>query len=308
MKCKVLMTRIGGKLGKTGVKLRKHSPQIMLVVGIVGVVSSTVMACRATTKLSGILDRTKEESEKIHRYSEADNETLSEPYDSEDAKKDLAITYAHAVKDITKLYAPSVLFGVLSLSSIIVSHRILNDRYLAATSACASVMAGFAEYRSNVRERFGSEVDKELRYNIKPRTIEEKVTDEKTGKTKKVKEKIGVAAPGDLSPFSRIFDKTCKYWNDDQEYNINRLRMEEEFANHTLKSKGYIFLNDVYERIGFKPIPEGQLYGWIYEKPGDYVSFGIDELNRETAQDFADGYIKELVLDFNVQGNIMEKL
>lgn len=169
-------------------------------------------------------------------------------------------------------------------------------------------MAGFAEYRGNVRARFGSDVDKELRYNITPKTVEGTIIDDKTGKAKKTKEKIGVAAPGELSLFGRIYEKGCKYWNDDTEYTLNRLRMEEEFANHTLKSRGYIFLNDVYERIGFKPIPEGQLYGWVYEKTGDHVSFGIDELNREIVQDFADGYVKALALDFNVQGNILEKL
>lgn len=308
MKQKVLMARISGKIGKAGLKLRKHSPQIMLVAGVVGVVTSTIMACRATTKLNGIMDKTKKTSEKIHQYADADDTSLPEPYSSEDAKKDLVITYAHTVKDIIKLYAPSVMVGVLSLSGIIVSHRILNDRYLAATSTCASVMAGFAEYRSNVRERFGRDVDKELRYNITNKTIERKEIDEQTGKSKKVKEKIGIAAPGTLSPFAKIFDSSCKYWNNDCDYNLNRLRMEEEYANHTLKSRGYIFLNEVYERIGFKPVPEGQLYGWIYDKPGDYVSFGIDELNRETVQDFADGYVKELALDFNVQGNIIEKL
>ncbi len=263
MKHKELMTCVSSKIGKAGIKLSKHSPQIMLVVGIIGVVSSTVMACRATTKLSGIIDRTKEESESIHKFEAADNSTLSEPYSTEDAKKDLTITYAHTTRDIVKLYAPSIVFGVLSLTSIIMSHHILNDRYLAATSACASVMAGFAEYRGNVRERFGNEVDKELRYNIKPKTIESKTVDEQTGKIKKTKGKIGIAAPGDLSPFARVYGKGCKYWNDDTDYTLNRLRMEEEYVNHFLKSRGYIFLNDVYERIGFKPVPEGQLYGWV---------------------------------------------
>jgi len=294
------MAQMSAKLGKAGLKLRRHSPQIMLVAGVVGVVSSTVMACRATTKLSGILDKTKAESVRIHKYAKADDKTLSEPYSEEDAKKDLTVTYAHAVKDVVKLYAPSVIFGTLSLTSIIVSHCVLNDRYVAASSACASVMAGFAEYRSNVRDRFGNEVDKELRYNITPKTIEGKVVDEKTGKEKKVKEKVGIAAPGELTSFARIFNKDCKYWNDDTDYDLNRLRMEEEYANHALKSRGYIFLNEVYERIGFDPIPEGQLYGWVYEKPGDYVSFGIEEINREKVQDFADGYVKELALDFNV--------
>lgn len=291
------------KLGKTGLKLKKASPQILLVAGVVGLVGSTVLACRATMKISDPLDEVKDASEKYHtRFAAVENKSLKK-----EAQKELATAYLHTGKEFAKLYAPAVMLGATSLTCILTSHRILSDRYAAASAACTSAMAGFTEYRARVRERYGAEVDKELRYNITQKTVEQTVTDE-NGKTKKQKTKVGIADTGELGSFTRMYDNTCKFWDNAMSYNLSRLRMEEEYVNHMLKSRGYMTVNDVYERIGLDPVPEGQIYGWVYEKPGDYISFGIDEINRETVQDFADGYITSLVLEFNVQGNILDKI
>lgn len=295
--------RASAKLGKTGLRLKKYSPQILLVTGVVGFVGSAILACRATTKIGQTVSEVKEVSEKYRaRFAEVENKTLKR-----EGQKELTTTYLHAGKELTKLYAPSVLVGAASLTCILTSHHILSNRYAAASAACTSAMAGFTEYRTRVRERYGAEVDKELRYNTSMKTVERTVIDEK-GKEKKSKTKENISNPGELGIFTKLYDETCNYWNDNMAYNLSRLRMEEEYVNHALKSRGYMSVNDVYERIGFDPIPEGQIYGWVYEQPGDYISFGIDEINRESVQDFADGIVTSLVLDFNVQGNILDRI
>lgn len=304
MKKVKITSTISNKLGKTGLKLKKHSPQILLIFGVAGLAGSTILACRATTKINKPIEEIKTASEEYHkRFEGVENKAVKR-----EGQRDLATKYIHAGTDLIKLYTPAVLLGASSLTCILTSHRILSDRYAAASAACTSAMAGFTEYRAKVRERFGEEVDKELRYNINPKTVETTVIDENTGKEKKSKTKTKIADVGELGPFTKIYDETCKFWNSNMDYNLSRLRMEEEYVNHTLKTRGYMSVNDVYERIGFEPIPEGQIYGWVYDKPGDYISFGIDEINREKVQDFADGYVTSLALDFNVQGNILDKI
>ena len=50
---------------KSEMKVRKYSPEILAGVGVVGVIASTVMACKATTKLNDILAESKEQLDKI---------------------------------------------------------------------------------------------------------------------------------------------------------------------------------------------------------------------------------------------------
>ena len=75
---------------KASFQLKKHSPEILIVAGVIGTVTSAVMACKATTKLNDILEESKENLDKIHSAMEHP-ETLPEEYTEEDGKKDLAI-------------------------------------------------------------------------------------------------------------------------------------------------------------------------------------------------------------------------
>ena len=58
MKTNEIMKKASGMIRKTGFKLRQSSPEILIVGGIIGVIGSAVMACKATTKVSEIQDKT----------------------------------------------------------------------------------------------------------------------------------------------------------------------------------------------------------------------------------------------------------
>ena len=187
-----LFANIGRTASKVGFQLKKHSPEILIAVGVVGTVASAVMACKATTKLGGILDEAKEQIDTIHTYAEnPDMIPEDKEYTVEDSKKDLAITYAQTAWKIAKLYGPAVILGTVSLGAVVASNDILRKRNVALAAAYTAVEKGYKEYRGRVVERFGEEVDKELRYNIKAQEIEEKVVDEK-GKEKTVKKTVKV--------------------------------------------------------------------------------------------------------------------
>lgn len=303
-----IVSTVTRKFGKVGIRLKKHSPEILAVTGVVGVVASGVMACKATTKLSGILDKTKLDLEAIH-YAVENPETLAEEYTAEDSKKDTVIVYAQAGLEVVKLYAPSVILGALSITAMLTSNNILRKRNVALAAAYATVDKGFKEYRGRVIERFGKELDKELKYNIKAKEVEEIVVNEK-GKEKVVKKTIQVADPNLTSDYARFFDDGCLGWEKDAEHNLYILKCQQSFATEKLQSQGYLFLNDVYDMLGIPRTKAGQVVGWIYDEKnpiGDnYVDFGIYNIHNEKNRDFVNGYEKTILLDFNVDGPILD--
>lgn len=298
---------------KIGLILKKNSPKILMGVGIAGSVVSTVLACKATLKVKDILDEKNETVEQIHNCVE--DETLD--YNEEDKKKDLTILYAQTGVKLAKLYLPSIALGALSIASIVSGYKILNKRNVALAAAYTVVDKGFKNYRKNVVERFGEEVDKELRHNIKAKQIEEKYIDkdgnEKTRK-KKVYEIAEDKKPGEgISEYAKFFDE----WNTDEhskdpEYNLMFLRKQQDYANEVLKHQGYLFLNEVYDMLGIPRTQAGQVVGWIYDEnnpTGDnYVDFGIYDLHDQQKRDFVNGLERNILLDFNVDGVIYDKI
>ena len=166
MKNLAIVNSMTRNLHKVGFKFKKHSPEILVVAGVVGTVASAVMACKATLKVNDILEETKVEIEKVTTVV-ADETISEEKYSEQDAKKDLAIIYAHTGIKFVKLYGPSIILGTLSITGILASNNILRKRNIALAAAYKAIDTGFKEYRSRVVERFGEELDKELRYNVK---------------------------------------------------------------------------------------------------------------------------------------------
>lgn len=313
MKKNEIMTKVNRTFGKVGFKLKKHSPEILAVTGTIGVITSAVMACRATTKLSSILDESKKEVKLIKFAAEnPDQLGVEVEYSKEDGKNDLRISYANTAVQIVKLYAPSVILGTLSITAMLTSNNILRKRNIALAAAYTAVDKGFKEYRSRVVERFGEELDKELRYNIKAKEIEETVVDEKTGKEKKVKKTVNAVDPSTYSVYARFYDDGCNGWTKNPEDNLYFLKCQENYANDILKTRGHLFLNEVYDMLGIPRTQAGQIVGWIYDEKepiGDnFVDFGILDLYNEKKRDFVNGYERTILLDFNVDGEIYTKL
>lgn len=305
-----LVTKFNRGLHKVGFQIQKHSPAILVGAGVVGIVASTVLACKATTKLESVLQESHVRVEKIHQCEEAGQviET-GEEYTEKDAKKDLTIVYTQTGMKLVKLYAPAVLLGAASVASIVASHHILNKRNVALSAAYAVIDKNFKDYRKNVKQRFGDKVDFELRHNIKAEQIDVVETDE-NGKETVKKETVEVAEcdKEQYSDYAIFFDETNPNWNRDPEYNKMFLKLQEKYANDRLRNNGHLFLNEVYEMIGHPRTKAGQVVGWIYDPKnpvGDnYVDFGMYDVNKRRAQDFINGYEKSILLDFNVDGNI----
>lgn len=305
-----ILNNVARTLSRTKIKLGKYSPEILVVGGVIGVVASTVLACRATTKLSEIVEDAKNDIDDIHAAVEHPEElNLKEEYTVEDSKKDLAIVYAQTGIKIAKIYAPAVILGGVSIAAILGGHNILRKRNIALAAAYATLDKSFKDYRTRLVERFGAELDKELKYNIKAKEVEETVEKE-DGSTETVKRTASVIDSRAVSCYARFFDDGCKGWDKDPEYNLMFLRQREAEATKRLKADGYLFLNDVYDMLGIPRVKYGQVIGWIYDEKnpiGDnYVDFGIYNADIEKNRDFVNRYERTILLDFNVDGNIYD--
>lgn len=294
---------------RTGLKLKKHSPEILIVAGVTGAVVGAVMACKATLKVNEVLEQPKEDIEKIHTAVEKGVTNAGEEYTVEDSKKDLAIVYTKTGLKFVKLYGPAVAVGVVSIGCILAGNNIMRKRNIALASAYMAVDKGFKEYRGRVIERFGKELDKELKYNIKSMKIEDVVTDE-NGKEKKVKKTVQSIDPSEPSMYARFYDDGCNGWDKDPELNLYTLLQMQNMANDQLKSQGHLFLNEVYDLIGLPRTQIGNEVGWFYDEEnptGDnYVDFGIYDLYNSKKRDFVNGYERVILLDFNVDGPILK--
>ena len=292
------------KLGPTGLKLQKHAPDILVGAGIVSIGGGVVVACKATIKAEAVMaDR----HEKLELIDDAlNNQSVGEiEYTEDDAKKDTQIVNTQTAIAVAKLYIPAgglLLFGILN---ILAGHNLQKDRLIALAAGYNGLLASFTEYRGRVVEDQGIDKDLEYLHGV----TEAEVVEVKTVRGKEKEEIVPAAIldKANLSIYARVFDDANLEWTKDQTYNLHFLKSQQNMANQILKDRGYIFLNEVYQMLGFEPVPFGQLVGWMNGIGGDgFVDFGIyDERNRE-ARDFVNGREKSIWLDFNVDGVIYD--
>lgn len=299
-----IMKSVNGVTSKAVMKLKKHSPEILVVAGIAGTVVSAVLACKATTKVAEILDETKGTLDTIHEGMET-GAINGQEYTNEVGKKDTVVVYAQTGMKLAKLYGPAIILGTLSITSILASNNILRKRNVALGAAYAAIDKSFKEYRGRVIERFGEQVDTELKYGIKAKKFEEIEVDPETGKEKKVKKTVMVADPNLQSDYAVYFDSKSRNYETNPDYNRMFLKAQQAFANDKLQTRGHLFLNEVLDDLDLPRTPAGQIVGWTKDGPDGYVNFRIVEVERETE----DGrHEPALLLDFNVEGNIWEKM
>ena len=302
------LSKIGGAVGKLlgrkGLLLKKHSPEIMLVVGVVGVVTSGVMACRATLKVEAVLDTTREKLDKI---KEAKGLVSEEEYSEADAKKDTALTYVQTGFEFVKLYGPAILVGAASIACIVGSHGIMRKRNFALVAAYKAIETSFKDYRKRVVDEFGQDKDRMLKNGITQSKIAVIEMDE-NGKAKKFQKVVENIDPTGISQYARFFDESCPNWSKTPEYNLTFLKCQQNYANDLLKTRGHVFLNDVYDLIGVPRSQAGAIVGWVRDNGDGFIDFGLFDGERMAVRDFVNGTERSILLDFNVDGIIYDMI
>lgn len=299
---------------------KKYSPEILMVVGSASIVGSTVLACKATLKAEDVLEETKANIDKIHTAKEIAENNKEVKYTETDYRKDLTVAYTHSAMGFVKLYGPAVTLGVAGFACILGAHGIMRRRNVALVAAYKAVEKCFSDYRSRVVKELGVEKDREFKYGIKRESIVEEITD-KDGNVNRVRKEVDVIDPNGISQYAKIFDDTNKNWDPTNGYNLMFLKCAQQTANDMLHSRGHLFLNEVYEMLGFEHTTAGAVVGWVDGMGDDFVDFGMldttvagyvdDRVNDtigEQRRDFINGKRNAILLDFNVAGTIYDKI
>jgi len=310
MKLEKIITPLSKMTGRTGLVIQKFSPEILLCLGITGIVASNVLACKATLKVEAVLDNHRDKVDKIHKCWEKVEEgeiDISE-YSEQDKNKDLVVTYTQTTVDFIKLYGPAVTLGVASIACIVAGQGIMKKRNIALMAAYKIVEEGFAAYRKRVIEEHGEEIDYMYKHGLrKQEVIEAAYIDEEGIKHKAQKKQAFIDDPNGLSVYARFFDESCDQWTKNPEYNLMFLRSQQNYYNDMLKSRGHVFLNEVYDALGIPRTQAGAVVGWMISNNGDnYIDFGVFDGDRPRVRNFVNGYERSILLDFNVDGVIYD--
>ena len=283
-------------------QFKKHSPEILTGVGIAGVLTGTVLACVATTKLEKTLEPHKKELDDIHE----NRENCSE----QEYRRDLARAYGRTAWSMVKLYGPAAVVEVTSVGCLIGSHKILRDRNAALAAAYTTLSTAFDRYKKRVANKLGDDAEKEIRYNIHEDMVEEEYTDEK-GKKKTRKKVVKTIDEEEHSPYSRFYDQGQSGWSRDASANVLFLNNVQAYFNDRLRLRGYVFLNEVYEYLNYPPIQEGQYIGWYYDPDDESlhncIDFGIYDIHNVEKRNFVNGIENVVLRDFNIDGNIDDR-
>ena len=304
-KLQTLKTGVSRVAGRSGLVMKKHSPEILMTVGVVGIVTSTVLACRATLKAEEVVETAKNKLDKIHYAKE---NISAEEYSEQDYQKDLVIAYVQTGVDFVKLYGPAVTLGVASIACVLGAHGIMRKRNIAIMAAYKAVEQNFSTYRKRVIEEFGEEKDRHYRTGVYAEQVTVTKVDPETGKKTKVTETVEKVDPSMVSQYARFFDKNSSQWSPQPEYNLTFLKCQQNYANDLLHARGHIFLNEVYDMLGVPRTQGGAIVGWVKGEGDDFVDFGIFDGDDEKKRAFVNGYEDSVLLDFNVAGVIYDMI
>ena len=283
---------ISRKIGDAILTQKRHAPRTMFVIGLAGTITSAVLACRATLKLPDMLDEMESDIREVKAARDSLTHFNQGSRVSPITDKDVAYAYAINVMRVTKLYAPSVIIGAASIGLLTSSHVTLTRRNAGLTAAYATLQTAFESYRDRVREQLGEEKEKDLYRGVTEETVEV------DGKVKKVK----TANPNGLSAYSKLFDESNPNYQPFIDHNRTFIHGVQSYMNHRLTTRGHVFLNEVYEELGFPHTPAGQVVGWKVDNPngGDnFIDFGLYEARNS---EFVNGFERSIWLDFNVDG------
>lgn len=287
--------------GRTGLKIRKYTPEILTGLGIVGVIGSTVLACRATLKVEDVL---KEADRKFTMIKDT-REKYPEKYPEEVYNRDMVVATIQTGAEFAKLYGPAVTLGAISIGCLLGSHKIMKKRNIALMASYKALDQMYKDYRKRVVEELGEDKDRQYHLGLREEVVSGVEIDE-NGKTKKVKKKAEIIDTTKYSQYARCFDESSVQWSKTPGYNMMFLKAQQNYANDLLRSRGHVFLNEVYDLLGLPRSTDGAIVGWVLGEGDDFIDFGVYNVDDEKVRDFVNGYEQKIMLDFNVDGIIYD--
>lgn len=308
-------TRFGHK---AAFKIKKASPELLLIGGIACLVGGTVMACKATKKANDILDEGHETVERVKGTVgnmletgalEIKNEEENKPIFDKEIKREIAKSKLHTLGRVAGVYAPAVALGSAGIAMIFTSHGIMRKRQGALLASYNALDAMFKTYRARVlEEEDGKERDQRYLRGDRDRDIHD-LTEDEMNEVEFV-DKINHAAANMADdsvwygPYSCRFDATTSSRFSMHPFtNLNVIREVEFMATNRFHEKGYICLNEILYELGMDPVPWGQLVGRIWERGSEN-----DNVEIEAYEEFPETPGSAIILTFKCDGVIWDRL
>jgi len=305
-------------IGKCKMIWAKHGPMIKFVTGNVGLVGAGVAGCVATAKAMRILDSAKDTIAAIKDIGPECSYHMEDPKTGELVEctqtEAIAMVRKETAVKLFKLYIIPVGVGA---SAVIIETSGFKDM-LVRNAALSASLTAYKKALDTYKERA-------QRYLTPEEQLSVKYGDDVIGEIKE-DEAIEQILPNTYSPLAIVFDETCIGWTGNIAQDLWFIRTREREANEIFNQQGFFFLNDAYKMLGVPMKPKvidssnnkmpdrrdiGQVLGWDKNNPnGDgYISFGIDEhMDNPETRAFVNGRYKYIVLDFNVDGYILDSL
>lgn len=283
---------IGRKaLGQTEYFLRKNGPTILTGIGVAGFAATTYLVGKAVLKAQEPVKELK------LRLNEIKIKDIEGTYTQREQRMESGRTFIFGMLGIAKTFAPAIITGGVSIACIISSHGMMKNRQASLVAAYVALDEGFKAYRRRVIAELGDEKEKEVYSGVKLRAL-----DQAEGEDPRSAVDYDDKMP---SPYARFFDEYSSCWTKTAEWNLMFIREQQRYANDKLQTRGFVFLNEIYEALGLEWSQAGQVVGWRLSEGGDsYIDFGMWVNSDEASRAFVNGVDNSVLLDFNVDGPI----
>ena len=285
---------------------QKYSPQILFGVGVVSMGAALAFTVRGTLKVGEVVEKHNEGEALIQKGLKIVSEKgySGKPYSEADAKKDRTLLWAQTCVGFLKIYAPALIATGISVASFGGAQKILNARNTALLGAFKLTQETLDKYRDRVREELGEDKEFNLFHDLEAKEIKEKDEDGKDVTKTVLSPKSGP------SQYARYFDEANVNW-DRHDPAINRLfiHAQQNYLNDLLIARGHVFLNEAYDALGMERSTAGAVVGWTRGGDGDgFIDFGVFDSNNIAKRLFVNGEEPSILLDFNVEGVIYDKI
>lgn len=280
-------------IGKVKLGAKRNAPEILLGGAFLTGTASIILASRATLKAKDIKNTLEGNKMALEFNLNAGSITENE------AKASIRKIYMKYALDLTKEYAiPAGLYAA-TVAMVFSSYKIQKNRQVALATALAACTTAYNTLLDKLKN--GAAIGltaKEVLEGVEGR----EVVDPETGEV--TIEKVQGEPVNGL--YQVRFDRYATAWEKDKFQNETTLRSEENWANDRLRLQGYVFLNDIYDRLGIPRTKVGQIVGWTLNGDGDgFIDFGIKDCAEYEDIRYDSNAFD---LNFNVDGNILDKI
>lgn len=296
-----IKTKIGSLAANVALKGSKRAPEILVISGMIGMAGATIWAIKSTFEAS----KTIAVRDELLIQNEEKVESEEFDYTEEDAIEDAHKLNRWFALEMIKYYAGPFILLAAGGAAILYGHHKRYVGYLGMAAMAAAAEADYKGLVDRIRAEYGDEIADKLKYDIHE-VVEEYEEEQEDGSV--VSGTRAYDTSGNIpSLYARVFDETCTEWRKDPIHNMMFLRKVQEEANRTLHNRGFITLNEVYAALGL-PLNDdyGNEAGWTMKGGDDFVDFGLydeaDDNPRKRA--FINGYVRNVLLDFNCVGRI----